>query len=874
MEHWITRLFLSVAIIVSLVPHEWMHTNDLVFMLLFGPEFVVRVLLACRSEVADEGADEGEEPRLPGWRMPKPSTIALLAVDLVALVSFLPLGSGGEATRWLRVFRLSRTLLLLRYWGPLVRDLGSVLTRRERARQIVLLGVAAAVISFAGAVALDHMSESVGDDFDGDGDWGDEHDHLLAVRWWWAFRQVQDPGNLLHSPHETGTLVISVALTVFGLFLVSFLIGVGTDVVQEVMEVGRIRPVGLSNHTVVVNVTPSTRQLLFELIRETQKRRVHRKWSLRALRSRFKAGFVVVGQDEDEPDFLRDKNFQGVTYRADADDDDDAFLMRADVKYAERVVLLADGDRRDPDDHTIRTMLTLVEHVREQGDNELPVHLYAEILDENNVAAAQRAISRAQGRVHAQIVPTERLLGFFMACVGRRSGVASLLLDMLDSAGHELYTHDYGAPDPSSAQVYVPGAAKVHLPAGPRQAMTTLYQQGTADIPERRVLPVGVLIASPDPEDGTRHVRISVNPESDELVDDERVEGFVAIGYSDRAIREFSARFADGSWVERPVAPASGSILPEFTWAGSTPLERILVCGWRSGTVNLVEALMTADRGADVLILVANDSERAKVFDDFDAYSALVRDGILFDRVGLFEEDAVHDCLRYRTVGGEAGTGRVMVEVGDWTSSRQLMRLPREFGNVAGADLVMFISEDDHEADARTATALMKLENVRDLHARNTGERKRQRVVAEIFGTDLARRLWNRYESIGEEDIRVFSIQELRALFMFQSVAVDYFEKVYAELMAPWGQSFSRLLKVGDAVGTCTFIDLARHLQRHDQLLVGVELVDGQGRRTMQVGGAEAESDVIDLGRLHSVWVVQDEAAAAAAAREGRVLRP
>ncbi len=37
----------------------------------------------------------------------------------------------------------------------------------------------------------------------------------------------------------------SVGLTLFGLFLVSFLIGLGTDVVHELLELSRLRPAGL-----------------------------------------------------------------------------------------------------------------------------------------------------------------------------------------------------------------------------------------------------------------------------------------------------------------------------------------------------------------------------------------------------------------------------------------------------------------------------------------------------------------------------------------------------------------------------------------------------------------------------------------------------
>src|SRR5690606_11328379 len=101
-------------------------------------------------------------------------------------------------------------------------------------------------------------------------------------------------------------------LSVFGLFLVSFLIGLGTDVVRELLELSRLRPTGLQAHTVVVNITPSTRRLLSELMGYYQKLVPSDAPLLSAgwwtdLRRRGFGGprFVIVGNPEEPPDFLR-----------------------------------------------------------------------------------------------------------------------------------------------------------------------------------------------------------------------------------------------------------------------------------------------------------------------------------------------------------------------------------------------------------------------------------------------------------------------------------------------------------------------------------------------------------------------------------------
>ena len=264
LENSVSRIVLSAAIIISLVPHDWLGIDDAWFIALFGPEVIARAVLAFRKE---------SRPVLPGrkleigWRAPTSNELWLLALDLIAVLSFLPVvASAFVSARWLRLFRLSRTILLLRYWAPVVNDLWTVTRRPERRRQIVFIFGTLIIICFAGAVMLDHVTTDVGDDFDGDGVVGDPHDHEFLVRMWWAFRQLEDPGNLLASPHDAGTLVVSVLLTLAGLFVISFIIGMGTDVVMDLSDLSRMRSPGLRGHTVIVNATTHSRRLLRELL--------------------------------------------------------------------------------------------------------------------------------------------------------------------------------------------------------------------------------------------------------------------------------------------------------------------------------------------------------------------------------------------------------------------------------------------------------------------------------------------------------------------------------------------------------------------------------------------------------------------------------
>lgn len=848
LEHPATRVVLSIAIVVSLIPHPWMHANDMLFVLLFGPEFIARLLVACRTET-EEG--EVDVVRGAGWKLPSWGDSLLLLVDLIALLSFFPWAD--HSTRWLRLFRLSRSVMLLRYWAPTVRDLWAVIRQRERARQVALMMMIVMAVAFAGAVVLNHATDEVGEDFDGDGRVGDAHDHKFWVRMYWALRQIEDPGNMLSSPHEVTTLVVSIGLTFFGLFLISFVIGVGTDAVQEIMVMSNLRSPGLRRHNVLINVDHSTKQLLVEVMEEYKQlvpeglTPLTPRW-FRELRKRGRQQreFVVVGKGEEPPDFLRTPELGRIIYRENSDEDDEAFLDRADVPLARRVVVLADVDSDKPDDETVRTLITIVERVREVDENDNAfTELIAEVLDESNIGAARKAIARASGRVEAHLVPTERLLALFAYSVGRRRGVGSLLMELITSSGHELYSYDYRRDDDSSA-VPLGGAA---------ESLEALFWRGLNREAHRRVLPLGVLWGGEQPEGEDVVLRPDINPPGHVG----RFGGFVAIAPNLRVTADFADEVkAQPSAAAPPIEPAQAT-MPQLQVAPSNEMGRVLICGFRPATVNLVEAIIATTPTTEILILVEDEDAKSEALDDFEGYSNLVNTGLLDGPRGTFHlED---DALRCRSAGsGGDLAGHIHVEVGDWTSTRMLTHLPRGFGAAPEVDAVIMISSARSGSDATTATALMKLEHLRDHVSGGTSSASDHPiVVAELVNADLAHRLDRRYREMGHHNVMVFSIHELRAFFMFQSVVVPNFHRIYGELLAPWGQSLVRIDAAGGQ-GRCSFIALAAWLRTQGHLAVAIEIEDAPGHFTTYIAqGDPNQDDHIELSQLRGVWVVRTE---------------
>ena len=358
------RLFLSACIVISLLPLPDVRELDGVFLLIFGAEFLLRAAVVFR---ADE--DETDER---GWRWPTRSALLLLSFDALALVSFLPLVA--HDTPWMRLLRVIRLVALLSYWAPVMQDLRAVLLRRERSRQVLVMGAMVGLLSFIGALALEQLEAGAGAvDYDDDGE-VTHNDRRFFVHLWWAFRQIQDPGNMLSAPGSAAAVVVSVVLTVFGLLLVSFLIGLGTDVVREVMTVSHLRSPGLAGHTVIVHINAATGQLLHELVRYYRKlipegslsRRWWRQLGENARRVLQGPRYVVVGRSDDRPAFLRRPDLARIVYRPATAADPD-FMLRADVARAQRVVVLADLEAQNPDAETIRALLMIHDTLRLPG---------------------------------------------------------------------------------------------------------------------------------------------------------------------------------------------------------------------------------------------------------------------------------------------------------------------------------------------------------------------------------------------------------------------------------------------------------------------------------------------------------------------------
>lgn len=853
------RLFLSACIVVSLLPLEQVRELDGLFLAVFGLELVLRGVAVFR--------EDGEEAGERGWRWPTRGALLLLCFDMLALVSFLPLVA--HDTPWMRLLRVIRLVALMSYWAPVLQDLRAVLLRRERWRQVMVMGAMVALLSFTGALALEQMEAGADEvDYDEDGVIT-ANDRRFFVHLWWSFRQIQDPGNMLAAPDSAAAVIVSVVLTVFGLLLISFLIGLGTDVVREVMTVSRLRPPGLVGHTVIVHVSAATDPLLRELVRYYRKLipegSLSRRWLQQFVENTRRAvlgpRYVLVGRGEERPAFLQRAELASIVYRGGTADDQD-FMERADVARAQRVVILADLELEDPDANTIHALLMIHDALRgapagaagpgrrraldghhTQARGRL---LIAEILDERNLPAAWAAIDYGAGELRAFIVLIERLAGLLLACVARVEGIGPVLEELLTTRGHEIYTCFFAMPELAYSMSDPPV-----LPGDYAEAMEVLRRRAFA-MPARRLLvPVGLMYEVTDAR-GSVARKVAVGSEGTPGLGAQRWTGFVALAPNFGVMRDLceDLRQRPAQTVMEPEGAAAAAF-PGFVPVAELPLRRILVCGFRPATAGLLEALVLAEPQAEVLVLVDDAQALDAATQRLREHRSLGEYRLLTLSPGSFvaQEDG---CFVYQPRLRETmHCGRVRVAVGDRGSLLQFVELPHGFGHAADLDLALLLATRAADGDARTTQSLLALEVVR-----TRGDRPSPlRVVAEVVDAELCARLRRRAQLRGDERVQVHALESLRAAFLFQSVLVPAFNIVYGELMGPWGQSFARKKVATAGRGTVSFQALSRRLLAEGEVLLGVERRGLDGEVTFELGGDGNEGGV-DLEGLVAVWVL------------------
>jgi ion channel POLLUX/CASTOR len=239
---------------------------------------------------------------------------------------------------------------------------------------------------------------------------------------WHSLMRTLDAGNL-SGDEGWGLRILMLLVTIFGIFVVSILIGTITSGLEArlgEMRKGKSRVLE-SNHTIILGFSSKVFSIIGELLiaNENQKRPA-----------------IVILADTDKVEmedairakFPDTKNTRVICRNGNPIDLDDLNLAMPNT--ARSIIVLA-PEVENPDIYVIKTVLALTNHPNRRAD---AFHIVAEIEDEKNLEAATLV-----GGDEAIFVPSDDLIARVTAQTCRQSGLSVVYTELLDFDGAEIY---------------------------------------------------------------------------------------------------------------------------------------------------------------------------------------------------------------------------------------------------------------------------------------------------------------------------------------------------------------------------------------------------------------------------------------------------
>lgn len=811
-----TKLLLSALIILSVLPVVWLERASLLFFAVFASEWALRLVLL-RHQLRTRSVSRTE--------------LVVLLLDLIATLSFLPL-EGLFEVRFLRLIRLSRMLMLLSYWSPVGREVWVILAKRERRYQLLFVASMVVLLTFTAGILLYHLGPAA-IDYDENGKL--DHPGFWTLVWW-SFRQLQDPGNLVKTPSATIAFVFSLLLTLCGIFVIAFLIGIGTSVVRELVEVGRERRLGLRNHSLIANLGPHSRMLVEELVAYYAK-------SFRSPR------LATMGHAPARYDYMYGDALRRVRYRQ-GQGSSEHDLRKVDTDRARRVILLGEGEHNLADSEVVSQILS-VRRVNAK------CRIFAELVRPDNVRAALLA-----GGENTVPVLAHRLVSLLLADVLAFPGVERLYAQLLSSQGSEIYTcyfdvgHLAGTHAPAaslgpfgalcSRAHAAHGTLLLGWAEGNPMALPSHILAPTAD----RTLPGG------RPADATKTAGLSglfaLAPNFEQLA---------------RCVREIERLPAASA---PPALPLSLTLEPE-----RHPLRKLLICGYHEGLVDLCEQLVLFCPGIAITLMVPERELARRLEHELRARSApaptsasrddgLPRATFTRRELGVLDYRVSQpDGSPYRVQPTDEGSapseGELRLLAADWSEGQELWEERDGFRLSEIEAVLLTYTSSDTDADGRTALALLKLLHLREHHRAML--HPALRIVCEVLDSEKATLFEARFGARAapkERDVVVLSAEQLRHAVLAQAVFVPGSDAIYSQLLGHGGPELVRLrLRPVEHDATLDFGQLLEALTKSALLPIAYELASSDGGTQLIVNPArDSPGYRFQLGDLGAVFAI------------------
>jgi len=248
-------------------------------------------------------------------------------------------------------------------------------------------------------------------------------DARLSDLLWDSLMRTLDPGTMGGDTGSFGFLLGMLTVTLFGIFIISALIGIintGLEGKLASLRKGRSRVVE-SGHTVILGWSQEIFTVVSELI---------------AANANLAKSSIVILADRDKGEMDDEIRVRlGGTGRTtvvcrsgDPTDIDDLDIARLETSRA--IVILSAGVD-DPDADVIKTMLAITNHPRRRPE---PYHIVAELREGTNLDVA-----RLVGGDEAQLILAGDLISRIVAQTCRQAGLSIVYTDLLEFAGDEIY---------------------------------------------------------------------------------------------------------------------------------------------------------------------------------------------------------------------------------------------------------------------------------------------------------------------------------------------------------------------------------------------------------------------------------------------------
>jgi len=780
------KFFLALVIIVSLLPFTSLeHALRPIFILVFAVELGLRAVALTRPE---------HDVRRFEW--------FFLLIDFLAFASFLPIERfvGAHYTDAFVALRLMRLALLLRFARELAADVYSIMTRREQLQQFGLVTIGVFSLAFGTAVVLHHLPVQY--DYSGLG-----NDPRFIDRLWWSFRQLQSADNLVPNLRVPIPIaILSLFLTIVGVFVVSFIIGLGANVVDQVVKAERRRPVDYHDHSVVIGPVHDSEMLVTEFVRLYERNRQLRRWFRPAelyqwLRRRGPRPqrhalprMALLGIQADPPGYLYDAGMRWVVYR-EGDGWDPEALDRIAAKQAKRALILSRSDA-GPDADAVTSMA--LASFRAQNPN---AQVFVEVME-----SANRGLMLTIGGAHTFPLDMPRFLGLFLCQHLVTPGVEALYTDLMTADGSEFYTHIF--LDKREIDALMELTNDEHL---------SFDQLARYAYNERSVLLVGVFLSEAKPKRSKGSVPVAnlaqwLNPLRDPpedspawkagaragLIPKNKLRGLIGVTATYAPLRRYGRDVVMGDGYSAISVPPQ--LDPKLiAWADRATmarglLSRVVVVGYSAALPSMVHELARFMPGVDAtLILGERGDERMPLGERLASLDiGISADSPLPGRLGV-TLPLEHD-----------GQVTVYTQQGQDLAAFAVECAQR--GAPVGA--VVFLSEPDAiDRDARTTMRLLRF--ARALEQRQFPRAERLHILAEFSSVqkgEHVRRLLDAkrcgFSSAADLRLTLISTERIKNYFMVHSAFVPGVTGLYDEILAEDGQEIVRL-------------DLDWHLAKH-----------------------------------------------------------